>query len=233
MAQGSIDPEKVTKPIQLVAAWFVALGALVGAFLSASEVVQQPSWLPVLYGIAAVAFVPLFAWLVFRLQTRYRTELQEDRYYSKNLADQREQLGFAAENVPGRAGHRGAGSKVTDPADIPTVRKEIYDRQRGLFLVHTWLPSRRRGQLADITVRLHEHEGETRPLSGGEVERVEYYLGRSFFGGKAVSKTNADNAFRLDVAAYGSTDCVARVHFKDGTSVDLDRYLDFAIPDSG
>jgi hypothetical protein len=233
MAQGTIEPEKVTKPIQLVAAWFVALGALVASFLSASEVVQRPHWLPVLYGIAAVAIVPLFAWLVFRLQTRYRTELQEDRYYSKNLADQAQLAGFVAENIPGRAGRPGAGPKVTEPTDLPKVRLQIYERQRGLFLVHTWLPSQRPGQVADISVRLHEHRGEQRPLSNDEVERVEYYLGRSFFGGKAVSKTNADNGFRLDVAAYGSTDCVARVHFKDGTTVDLDRYLDFATVDSG
>jgi hypothetical protein len=74
------------------------------------------------------------------------------------------------------------------------------------------------------SVRLHEQEGELRPLSNGEVERVEYYLGRSFSGGQAVSKTSAENAFRLDVSAYGSTNCVARIHFKDGSTVDRDRY---------
>jgi hypothetical protein len=45
------------------------------------------------------------------------------------------------------------------------------------------------------SVRLHEQEGELRPLSNGEVERVEYYLGRSFSGGQAVSKTSAEMPF--------------------------------------
>ena len=76
-------------------------------------------------------------------------------------------------------------------------------------------------------MRLHEHGEEWTPISDGEVQRVDYYLGRSFFGGQAVAKTNAADGFRLDVAAWGTTDCVARVYFTDGTTVDIDRYLDF------
>jgi hypothetical protein len=226
MSQGGIEPEKVTKPIQLTAAWFAALVLLVGAFLTASDRVDQPSWLPVVYALAAVAAVPLFAWLVFRLQTRYRPELQEDAYYSKYRAEQAQQKDFRPENLP-PAGGRALVAETGNPDDLEQARREIYERQRGLFVVHTWRPSTRPEQVADITVRLHEHGEEWTPISDGEVRRVEYYLGRSFFGGRAVSKTDADDGFRLDVAAWGTTDCVARVHFTDGTTVDIDRYLDF------
>lgn len=226
MSQGGIEPDKITKPIQLMATWFAALVLLVGAFLAASDRVDQPSWLPVVYAFAAVAAVPLFAWLVFRLQTRYRAELQEDPYYSKYRAEQAQQEGFRAENLPG-PGHTQPVAETDNPEDLEQVRRAIFARQRGLFVVHTWRPSTRRGQVADISVRLHEHGEEWTPISDGKVQRVDYYFGRSFFGGKAVSKTNADDGFRVDVAAWGTTDCVARVHFTDGATVDIDRYLDF------
>jgi hypothetical protein len=67
MVQQGVDPEKVTKPIQLVAAWFATLVLSVSAFLAASNTTGHPGWLPILCGAAAVTAVPFFAWLVFRL----------------------------------------------------------------------------------------------------------------------------------------------------------------------
>lgn len=228
MSQGGIDPEKVTKPIQLVAAWFAALVLLVGLFLGASGQVQEPSWLPVVYAFAAVCTVPLFASLVFRLQTRYRAELQEDPYYAKFRSEREQQEGFKAENLPGAGGDQ-SGGEIEHPGDLGQRWMRIVEKQRGLFVVHTWRPSTQSGQVADITIRLHEHGPEWTPISNGDVERVEYYLGSSFFGGKAVSKTNANDGFRLDVSAWGSTVCVARVHFRNEDPVEIYRYLDFAV----
>lgn len=229
MAQGGIEPEKVTKPIQLVAAWFAALVLLVGAFLGAASVGDGPSWLPILYATAAVLMVPFFAFLVFRLQTRYRPELQEDPYYSKWKAGQEAQhKGFRPENLLREEGKTIEKSVVEDAGDLPALRENIYVRHRGLFLIHTWLPSKQAGH-ADISVRLYEHGKRWKPLSDGEVDRVEYYLGEYFFDGKAVTKTNAREDFRLDISAYGTTNCVARVHFKDGATADMYRYLDFRL----
>ena len=223
MAQRGIEPEKVTKPIQLVAAWFATLVLLVSAFLTASGTANDPSWLPVLYGAAAVAAVPFFALFVFRLQTRYRPELLEDKYFVKAQAEREQLTGFKAENLPGAKPAVTASESV-----LPEVRKSLYDSRRGLSVVHTWLPSENQPGWADISVRIHEHGGEAgTPLTDGDVDRVDYYLGRYFFGGEVVTKENADQQFRLDVSAYGTTSCVARVFFKDGSHVDMDRYLDF------
>jgi hypothetical protein len=59
------------------------------------------------------------------------------------------------------------------------------------------------------------------------VDKVEYHVGASWFEGGSVFKTNADENFKLDISAYGSTLCMARVYFKDGTIVSLQRFLDF------
>jgi hypothetical protein len=85
MSEHKINPEKITKPIQLLAAWLIGLIVLVGSLVTAANLVTSPTWLPVLFSIAAIAIIPLFLYLIFQLQTKYRPQMQEDQYYSQYL----------------------------------------------------------------------------------------------------------------------------------------------------
>lgn len=78
-----------------------------------------------------------------------------------------------------------------DRLNLLATRDRLYVENRNLFLVHAWRPSAHKGQLADISIRLVEHErrgdwpragqaSQDRPLTDGLVERAEYYLGPSF-----------------------------------------------------
>jgi hypothetical protein len=80
-----IQPDQVTKPIQLLAAWLVGLIAVDGSFLTAAGLLTRPVWAPSALVIAAVCNVPLFLISLFMLQTRFRPEMQEDSYYAKYL----------------------------------------------------------------------------------------------------------------------------------------------------
>jgi hypothetical protein len=84
-----IDPHKVTKPIQLLAAWLLGLVLVDSSFLSAAYVLKEPTWASSFLVIAAVLNVPLFLGSLFLLQTKFRPEMQEDVYYSKYLEIQR------------------------------------------------------------------------------------------------------------------------------------------------
>jgi hypothetical protein len=85
MQENNIKPEAITKPIQLLAVWLLGLVILVSGLLTAAKVLEHPSWLPVFLSISAVAIIPLFLFLIFLLQTKYRPEMQEDIYYAKYL----------------------------------------------------------------------------------------------------------------------------------------------------
>jgi hypothetical protein len=85
MSENKINAEKITKPIQLLAAWLIGLILLVSALLTASGTVTKPDWLPAFFAISAVAIIPVFLLLIFLLQTKYRPEMQEDSFYSKYL----------------------------------------------------------------------------------------------------------------------------------------------------
>ncbi|EMK3325803.1 hypothetical protein [Vibrio vulnificus] len=85
MNKNTITPEKVTKPIQLLAAWFVALVVVNGSYLTAAQMITHPDWAAGLLVIAAVLNVPIFIGSLFVLQTKFRPQLQEDSYYSEYL----------------------------------------------------------------------------------------------------------------------------------------------------
>jgi hypothetical protein len=126
------------------------------------------------------------------------------------------------------------GTRVDTATDLASARVQAYAEQRNLFLTHVWRPSKTRRQDADISIRLVEHRRQVdpegpRPLTDRLVEKVEYHLGDKWFEGGSVIKTNAAEGFRLDISAYGPTLCLARVQFKDGTSIVLRRWLDFSI----
>ena len=85
MDKNKIPVDKVTKPIQLLAAWLTGLIIIDGSFLTAASTLSAPSWASGLLIVAAVLNVPVFLFAIFLLQTKFRPEMQEDSFYSKYL----------------------------------------------------------------------------------------------------------------------------------------------------
>lgn len=228
MSSPQIEPHKITRPIQLLAVWIAGLVLLVGTFLTAAGNIETPPWLSPLFGITAVILVPLFIILIFVMQTKFREQLQDDPYYADWLRRQEKKFqDFKPENITLEPGEVPSGSPeaLQDREDLEEWRTSRYEGNAGLFLVHTWRPSRTRGQVADILIQLHQH-GEG-PLSRGKVTSVEYNLGPKFFRGPVI-KENADENFRLEVSAYGPMLCVARVSVRDRDNpIELERYINF------
>ncbi len=225
MTEPKIQPEKITKPIQLIAVWFAALVLLVGTFLTAAATISSPTWVAPMLAAAAVIFVLLFLFLAFVMLTKYRTHLQADPYYSKWQERQDKLfLEFQAENV------ETTKETVLAPSDESYKEREIrrikrYESLEGLFVIHSWRPSNKPRQVADIVIWLHQH-GDG-PLSQGLVDKVEWHLGPKFFTHRVV-KTNARDKFKLEVSAYGPMLCLARAFVKGRKEpIDLEHYIDF------
>jgi len=99
MAEQRIDPSKVTKPIQLLAAWLAGLVLTDSAFLTAASVISKPEWAAGALVIASIANVPVFLAALFLLQTRFRPEMQEDVFYAKYLEQRYSTLTRRTETV--------------------------------------------------------------------------------------------------------------------------------------
>ncbi len=86
MGPEHIKPHRVTKPMQLLAAWLVGLLLTNGAFLMTASGFGVGQWERSALVIAAIANVPVFLAAIFVLQTRFRAELQEDTFHSEYLS---------------------------------------------------------------------------------------------------------------------------------------------------
>jgi len=84
MSLERITPHKVTRPMQLLAAWLVSLIVLEGALLTAAGSLGTPLWAPGALIVTAIVIIPVFVGALFLLLTKYRKELQDDRYYSED-----------------------------------------------------------------------------------------------------------------------------------------------------
>ena len=223
MAEPQIQPHRITKPIQLLAVLMAGLILLVSALLGGASFLGQSAWISGFLAISAVVSVPLFLIFLFLLLTRFRPQLQEDSYYSKWLRQQQELfVDFSPENL----GSAGILNQLPSGGsqDLEKQRIQCYQEYRGVFLVHSWRPSTRPGQVADIVLRLQQH-GDG-PLSSDEIVCVEYALGPKFFP-RPVTKKNRNQQFRLEVSAYSPMLCLANVRLANASSFVLQRYVDF------
>lgn len=91
MQQPKIEPHRIEKPIQLLAAWLVGLVLVDGAFLTSAALITVPAWAPGVLVCAAVTNVPLFLTAIFLLQTKFRPEMQGDEHYAHYLDRQTSQ----------------------------------------------------------------------------------------------------------------------------------------------
>ncbi len=92
MSEPKIQPHKVTKPIQLVAAWLAGLVLIDAMFLGAAASMNSQAWPHAALVVAAILNVPLFLGAIFLLQTKFRAELQEDSFYSEYLSKRTNQV---------------------------------------------------------------------------------------------------------------------------------------------
>ncbi|WP_372995939.1 hypothetical protein [Marinobacter sp.] len=85
MEKQSMQPERITKPIQLLGAWLAGLLTIDASFLFAATKMTSNSWQSGALTVAAIVNVPVFIGALFILQTKFRPELQEDSYYATYL----------------------------------------------------------------------------------------------------------------------------------------------------
>jgi hypothetical protein len=207
----------ITHPISLIA--FGVAAVVVLAFIGGPWYAYVLVLAVIAGGIAALVWYPHLG---------MESEHQRD-YWNSEFRTFR---GDVAQLLPSQ--QTGGPEDTAKGEDLADLRVKEIEDNRGLFLVHAWRPSEKRGQVADIIIRLQEHlDTSTRPsvLEQGKVESVRYELGRKFLK-EPVNKRNQEDNFALEVSAYRPMLCVAEVTFNDGhPPVRLSRYIDFPTDD--
>lgn len=88
MSSSKIVPEKITHPMQLMAAWFVMLVLLVTILLAAAGNISEPKWAAGYLVVSATVLIILVLSCVFLMLTKFRPNLQDSEQYAVWLKDQ-------------------------------------------------------------------------------------------------------------------------------------------------
>jgi hypothetical protein len=108
-------------------------------------------------------------------------------------------------------------------------RATLQETSRNVFLAHVLSPSDVKGQKYEIYTFLvgHRRAKQGYPEDLSDVVKAEFYLGggwgRRVF--EIVRRPGRDIGLRTH--AYGPVLCLCRIHFEDGHTAVVDRYLDF------
>lgn len=86
MARQQVDPGRVLTPTQLLAAVLVVLLVTIPALITGAATVDSPSWVPGAFAIGAVAEAPLAMIIVYRLLTKFRSNLVNDERLAEELS---------------------------------------------------------------------------------------------------------------------------------------------------
>ena len=119
-------------------------------------------------------------------------------------------------------------ASIETPEQWSEQRNALYAEHRGVFLTHIIKPSSIPGQVFDVFIYLIRHK--TEDLSG--VRIAEFFLG-SYWGNKVFPAVEQNGFIGMSTSALGAFLCICRVTFKDGTYVDLERYIDFEMQRTG
>jgi len=71
-----IPPHKITQPFQLLASWIVGMIIIVGEFIFLCRNSVE-NWLKISSFSVAVILAIIFIYVIFKLQTKYRPEMQD------------------------------------------------------------------------------------------------------------------------------------------------------------
>lgn len=94
-----IQPEKITHPLQLMAAWFVMIALLVSILLTAAAKLEKPTWAAGFLVISSVLLTVLVMVAVFLMLTTFRPHLQGPKEYAEWLKDERRFRGEAKRQI--------------------------------------------------------------------------------------------------------------------------------------
>lgn len=141
-----------------------------------------------------------------------------------------ELIGVTLESFSNLKGSR--FEKVDADPELVAYRQEMYREQRDIFLVHRVQKansfSEKGYQLYDMSIYLTSHKDRG---NLEEINFVEYQFGESrdqqFPNGTRYILRDSANGFAIRRMGSGPTPCAARINFRDGKTVVVNRYLDF------
>jgi hypothetical protein len=117
---------------------------------------------------------------------------------------------------------------TTAPSEWNVRRNAVYAEHRNIFLTHVISPSAKPGQMFDVFIYLVRHKS----TDFSDIRYAEFFLG-PYWENKVFPAVERNGFIGLATSAFGTFLCLCKLIFKDGSEVQLERYIDFEAQRTG
>jgi hypothetical protein len=218
-------------PLGIIALFIVLIYGFASLVVGFSEKISIEERLPIIWFMVLFPLVVIgvFSWLVSRHHKKLYApfDFKDERHFFQVYDPDLRNLGYA---MPGQSPDwakekRASNGSSVDEREAKSREEErnaIYEKNRGLFLVHVIEPSQKEGQLFDVFIYLLRHKSN----DFRDVVDSEFFFG-SYWGNRVFKGTSLGSRIGVRTSAYGSFLCMCRVRLSDNTELTLERYIDF------
>lgn len=187
------------------------------------DIVKLKDFVPFFQSCVWIIFI-IISCLVFRKQCKvlFNILLERLKHGSSfkagpiEIGEELKQLEYANQNNKSvvKSGSKGKEREIH--------RKQIYERNRKLFLSHVIYPSTKPNQKYDIFIYLIRHKSD----NFDDIDKAEFFFGH-MWGNRVFVEKLKKGIIGISTSAYAPFLCTCCIRFKDGSEIMLERYIDF------
>ncbi|HML79088.1 pYEATS domain-containing protein [Geobacter sulfurreducens] len=220
---GTVAQGLAKNPLGIIALFIVLIYGFACLVVGASSHLQAGERTPIIWFMVLfpVVVLAVFSWLVscHHKKLYAPSDFKNEEHFLEAIKPELHSLSYASP-VTKDSSEPVLLSSTGD--DWETTRMSVYDNNKCYFIAHVLEPSKRDGQEYDIFIYLIKHKS----TDYSEVEKAEFFFGH-YWGNKIYVGSKMGDLIGVKTSAYGPFLALCRVTFKDGSTVMLNKYIDF------
>lgn len=207
-------------PLGIIALFIVLIYGFACLVVGASDNLVPEERQPIIWFMVGFPLIVLFVfgWLVRNHHKKLYapSDFKDESHFLKPMGMDLANLSPALPSTSGNS------HIATTADDWTTLRDSIYIENKSYFIVHVLEPSQKKGQEYDIFIYLMRHKSKDYT----DIEKAEFFFGK-YWKNRIYVASKSGDYLGVRTSAYGPFLAVCRVTFKDGSSVVLNKYIDF------
>lgn len=220
---GTVAQGLAKNPLGIIALFIVLIYGFACLVVGASSHLEAGERTPIIWFmvIFPVIVLGVFSWLVscHHKKLYAPSDYKNEEHFLEAINPELHELSYVSQTHNGSHGFAQVSSSGND---WEATRQGIYQNNRDFFVAHVLEPSKKDGQEYDIFIYLIRHKS----TDFSNIEKAEFFFGH-YWGNKIYVGSKNGELIGVKTSAYGPFLALCRVTFKDGTSVMLNKYIDF------
>lgn len=206
-------------PLGIIALFIVLIYGFACLVVGAAGHLVSAERLPIIWFMVVFPVIVLgvFTWLVSRHHKKLYapSDYKNESHFLEESSPELAKLSYVSKS----SNH---SETASSESDWSSLRRNIYKDNKGYFIAHVLEPAKSDGQEYEIFIYLIKHKSQDYK----DVVKAEFFFGE-YWGNKIYVGSNTGKYIGIRTSAYGPFLALCKITFKDGSSITINKYIDF------